>query len=84
MAGSATGSRSTGQPRRSAKANHALRLELDSFGGGGHTETKGVTRVCQALKEDDEGRRNCAGIRDIVGGILGGLTKSMSNGSGAI
>lgn len=42
--------------------------------------TEGATRVGQAVKEVADGRRNYAGIGDLVGGILGGFTKSMGNG----
>lgn len=42
--------------------------------------TRGETRVGQAVKDVAEGQKNFAGIGDLIGGILGGFTKSMGNG----
>ncbi|CTQ33933.1 hypothetical protein [Jannaschia rubra] len=42
--------------------------------------TESKTRVGQAVKEVAGGQRNYAGIGDLVGGILGGFTKSLGNG----
>jgi len=36
-------------------------------------------RVGQAVKEIAGGRRNYAGIGDLIGGLLGGFTKSMGS-----